>query len=86
MIILLIGVFMLISLDTLMAEEVENGFYRHTIETSPVSPILQMKNTGIWGVKYEYALTPKDELKIDISYYEHLLPRREYRLNKSIFI
>lgn len=42
--------------------------YRHAIETSPLSPLLQLANKGIWGLKYEYAITEKDELKLGIAY------------------
>ncbi|MDZ7722894.1 MAG: hypothetical protein U5R06_08815 [candidate division KSB1 bacterium] len=42
--------------------------YRHSIETSPLSPLLQMADKGIWGIKYEYALTPHDELKVGLAY------------------
>ena len=41
---------------------------RHAIETSPLSPLLQMADAGIWGVKYEYAITDKDELKLGLAY------------------
>ena len=42
--------------------------YKHSIETSPLSPLLQAIDKGIWGIKYEYALTSKDELKIGFAY------------------
>lgn len=41
---------------------------KHSIETSPLSPLLQMADKGIWGLKYEYAWTPKDELKLGLAY------------------
>lgn len=41
---------------------------KHSIETSPFSPLLQMANKGIWAIKYEYALTPRDELKLGLAY------------------
>ncbi|HKK60061.1 MAG TPA: hypothetical protein VJ937_11315 [Salinivirga sp.] len=43
-------------------------FYKHSVETSPISPFLQMAKKGIWGIKYEYAITPKDELKAGLAY------------------
>lgn len=49
-------------------------FYRHTLETSPVSPVLQLVNAGIWGVKYDYALTRRDELKVGISWMNIYFP------------
>jgi hypothetical protein len=52
-------------------EELKNNspsLYKHSIETSPISPFLQMAKKGIWGIKYENALTPKDELKFGIAY------------------
>jgi len=55
------------------SEETEET-YKHTIETSPISPLLQMANAGIWGIKYEYALTPKDELKFGLSYMNIYFP------------
>lgn len=42
--------------------------YKHSIETSPLSPLLQIVDKGIWGIKYEYALTPVDELKFGLAY------------------
>ena len=42
--------------------------YRHSIETSPLSPLLQMADKGIWGIKYEYAWTPHNELKVGLAY------------------
>lgn len=42
--------------------------YKHAIETSPVSPLLQMIDKGIWGIKYEYALSEKSELKLGLAY------------------
>jgi len=42
--------------------------YKHSIETSPLSPIMQMADAGIWGIKYEYAFTKNDELKFGIAY------------------
>ena len=42
--------------------------YRHSLETSPLSPFMQMAQKGIWGLKYEYAITPEDELKLGIAY------------------
>lgn len=45
-----------------------DSYYRHSIETSPLSPLLQMIDKGIWGLKYEYALTEKDELKFGLAY------------------
>lgn len=45
-----------------------DDFYKYSIETSPVSPFLQMADMGIWGVKLDYALTPKDELKVGLAY------------------
>jgi hypothetical protein len=42
--------------------------YRHSIETSPMSPLLQAADKGIWGLKYEYAFTSKDEVKSGITY------------------
>lgn len=42
--------------------------YRHSLETSPFSPILQMADKGIWGIHYGYHLTPKDELITGVAY------------------
>ncbi len=42
--------------------------HRHAIETSPLSPVLQLADAGIWAVKYEYALAEKDELKAGLAY------------------
>lgn len=42
--------------------------HRHSIETSPLSPLLQAADKGIWGIKYEYALSSKDELKFGVTY------------------
>lgn len=44
------------------------GYYKHSIETSPLSPLLQIAKKGIWGIKYDYALTHKDELKFGLAY------------------
>ena len=46
----------------------EPVLYKHAVETSPISPFLQMAKKGIWGIKYEYAITPKDELKAGLAY------------------
>ncbi len=43
-------------------------FYRYSVETSPASPFLQMADAGIWGIKLDYALTEKDELKAGLAY------------------
>ena len=42
--------------------------FKHAFETSPVSPLLQMVDKGIWGIKYDYAFTEKDELKLGLAY------------------
>lgn len=42
--------------------------YKHSIETSPLSPLLQAIDKGIWGLKYDYALTPNDEVKFGFTY------------------
>lgn len=42
--------------------------YRHALETSPISPILQAADKGIWGIHYCYHLTPKDELITGLAY------------------
>lgn len=43
-------------------------FYRYSVETSPASPFLQMADAGIWGIKLDYALSEKDELKVGLAY------------------
>lgn len=43
-------------------------FYRYSVETSPASPFLQMADAGIWGIKLDYALTEKDEIKVGLAY------------------
>ncbi len=47
--------------------EDENN-YKHSIETTPMSPIMQMVGAGIWGVKYGYAVNELNELKLGIAY------------------
>ena len=42
--------------------------YKHSIETSPMSPFMQMAGAGIWGIKYDYAFDQKNELKLGIAY------------------
>ncbi|MFP4664821.1 MAG: hypothetical protein ACLFM1_10380 [Bacteroidales bacterium] len=42
--------------------------YIHSLETSPLSPVLQMANVVIRAIKYEYALTDKDGLKTGLAY------------------
>ena len=44
------------------------AIYRHAVETSPISPLLQAIDKGIWGIKYEYALSEKSELKLGLAY------------------
>jgi hypothetical protein len=48
--------------------ELSKPFKKHAIETNPLSPLLQMVDKGIWGIKYKYALTPKDNLKCGLAY------------------
>lgn len=46
----------------------EDSRKKHSIETSPMSPFMQMANIGIWGLKYDYAFTERDELKVGLAY------------------
>ncbi|PWD98265.1 hypothetical protein [Marinilabilia rubra] len=41
---------------------------KHSFETSPMSPFMQSAGMGIWGIKYDYAINPKNELKFGIAY------------------
>ena len=61
----------------------ESG-HRHSIETSPMSPFMQMANMGIWGLKYDYAITERDELKLGIAYMNLYFP--EGNTNSPAFI
>ena len=42
--------------------------YKHAIETSPLSPLLQAADAGIWGIKYEYAINESSEFKLGLAY------------------
>ncbi len=42
--------------------------FKHALESSPVSPLLQMVDKGIWGLKYDFAISEKAELKFGIAY------------------
>ena len=50
------------------AQQEDTLSYKQSLETSPLSPLLQYIDKGIWGLKYAYALTPKDELKLGLAY------------------
>ncbi|MGE0076352.1 MAG: hypothetical protein AB7S48_00680 [Bacteroidales bacterium] len=42
--------------------------YKNSVETSPMSPFMQMAGKGIWGIKYDYAFGQTNELKLGIAY------------------
>jgi hypothetical protein len=49
-------------------EKVEKTGYKHSFDTSPLSPFLQMNDIGIWGVHYNYHFTDNDEVILGLSY------------------
>ncbi|MFP4369875.1 MAG: hypothetical protein ACOC2K_00735 [Bacteroidota bacterium] len=51
-----------------VSEKGKDIHYLHSLETSPVSPLLQMIDKGIWGIKYGYAPTRKDEIHFGLAY------------------
>ena len=61
-------IFVLVSISTVAFSQEKSHSSpetnKHTLETSPFSPLLQLANKGIWAIKYDYALTPRDELKL----------------------
>lgn len=42
--------------------------HRHSIETSPMSPFLQLAGKGIWGLEYVCSITRSDEVKVGVAY------------------
>ncbi len=49
-------------------EEDSGSIYQHSVDTSPLSPLLQLAGAGIWGIHYNYHFTPVDEAIIGLGY------------------